>query len=190
MHGPQTPAVRPIGTTHVSPVQQSALMVQPPQVFTQLPPPKQMKDEPLPPGLGTQGRPLQQSALDAHACPAATHCAPVQRGTPTLSGLQVSSFSQLPAQQSHDALHDIVASLQTSPFGLHPCGLRQTPSTPPADSSHAPLAAPQQSLSWLQTSPTTWQPLAGWQMSIPVGPYGAHRRTAAGASARRGSRRR
>ena len=30
-------------------------------------------------------------------------------------------------QQSHDALQLIVASLQTSPSGLQPCGLRQTP---------------------------------------------------------------
>jgi hypothetical protein len=34
----------------------------------------------------------------------------------------------------------------------------------------------QQSLSWRQISPTGWQPLGGWQMSTPVGPYGKHER--------------
>jgi len=37
-------------------------------------------------------------------------------------------------------------------------------------------AAPQQSMSCAHTSPTTWHPLAGWQMSTPVGPYGAQSR--------------
>jgi hypothetical protein len=138
----------------------------------------------LPVGFGTHGRPLQQSALEAHAAPAFTHWAPVHRGTPTLSCLHVSIVSQLPAQQSHDALHDVVASLQTSPLGLQPIGLRQTPSGPPPERSHvtgffgSPGSPdePQQSASILQTSPTTWQPLAGWQISTPVGPYGAQRR--------------
>jgi hypothetical protein len=39
----------------------------------------------------------------------------------------VSCTSQLPLQQSQDALQDIVLSLQTSPSGLHPIGLRHTP---------------------------------------------------------------
>jgi len=112
---------------------------------------------------------LQQSALDAHACPGARHAAPVHRGTPTLSGLHVSLFSQLPAQQSHDALQDIVASLQTSPLGLHPIGLRHTPSGPPPEKSQVTgepdppgsPAEPQQSASLAHRSPTTWQPLAG-----------------------------
>jgi hypothetical protein len=105
---------------------------------------------------------LQQSALDAHAVPGPTHCAPVHRGTPTLSCLQVSSVSQLPAQQSHDELHDIVASLQTSPFGLQPIGLRQMPTRTPPLVSHvtglfeppgSPLD-PQQSASTRHRSPT------------------------------------
>jgi hypothetical protein len=112
---------------------------------------------------------LQQSALDAHAVPGPTHVAPVHRGTPTLSCLQVSSVSQLPEQQSHDELHDIVASLQTSPFGLQPIGLRQTPTGLPALMTHvtglpdppgSPLE-PQQSASTRQRSPTGWHPLAG-----------------------------
>jgi hypothetical protein len=98
---------------------------------------------------------LQQSALDAHALPAATHATPVHRGTPTLSGLQVSMLLQLPAQQSQDALHDIVASLHTSPFGLHPCGFTHTPTVLPAaieQTTGLPEppgnpAAPQQSVS-------------------------------------------
>jgi hypothetical protein len=40
--------------------------------------------------------------------------------------LQVSSFSQLPLQQSHDELQLWLASLQTAPFGLHPVGFWQT----------------------------------------------------------------
>jgi hypothetical protein len=123
----------------------------------------------VPLGLGTQGRPLQQLALDAQAPPAATHWSPAQRGTPSESGRQVSLFSQLPLQQSHEALQLIVFSLQTSPFGLHPTGLRHTPSGPPPEKSHVMFpdpgpgspAEPQQSESFAQTSPTTWQPLAG-----------------------------
>ena len=129
-------------------------------------------------GFGTQGRPPQQLALVAQEPPGWTHVRPAQRGTPRESGMQVSSFSQLPLQQSHDALHDIVASLQTSPSGLQPIGFWQTPtSNPGAIAQMVGLpeppgrpAAPQQSVSFLQRSPTTWQPLAGWQMSTPVGP--------------------
>jgi hypothetical protein len=113
---------------------------------------------------------LQQSALETHACPAATHVAPVQRGTPTLSGLQVSSVSQLPLQQSHDELQLIVESLQTSPFGLHPVGLRQLPSTLGGVMWQLPTSLSQQSLSARHASPTTWQPLAGWHTKTPVGP--------------------
>ena len=114
-------------------------------------------------GLGTQGAPLQQLALDAHAPPAATHCAGAHRGTPTLSWWQVSCVSQLPAQQSHDELHELVWSLQTSPSGLHPMGRRQTPTVlgavmtqvtgllePPGSP-----AEPQQSVSVVHRSPTT-----------------------------------
>ena len=101
-----------------------------------------------------------------------------------LSCLQVSSVSQLPAQQSHDELHDIVESLQTSPLGLQPIGSRQMPTGPPPLRSHvtglpdppgSPVA-PQQSVSAVQRSPTGWHPLAGWQTSTPVGPHGAHAR--------------
>jgi hypothetical protein len=119
-------------------------------------------DVPPSTGLGTQGRPLQQLALDAHEPPGITQLAPAQRGTPTLSGLQVSWVSQLPLQQSHEALHDIVLSLQTSPSGLQPWGLRQVPTvaggvmvqvTGVPDPPGRP-AEPQQSLSWVHRSPT------------------------------------
>jgi hypothetical protein len=122
-------------------------------------------------------------ALDAQAWPAPTQ-APAQRGTPTSSCLHVSCVSQFPLQQSHDELHVIVLSLHTSPSGLQPIGRRQTPVVPPADMSHVTglpdppgrPAEPQQSWSRVHKSPTTWQPLAGWQTRTPVGPHGAHAR--------------
>jgi hypothetical protein len=167
LQGPHTPLTLPIGVMQVSPSQQSALLVHAPQVATHdaL---KQMYGG-VPFGFGTQGRPLQQFALDAQEPPAATHCAAAHRGTPTLSSLQVSRFWQLPLQQSHEELHDIVESLQTSPSGLHPCGLRQTPTMKGIEMSHVTgvpdppgkPADPQQSVSFVQRSPTGWQPLAG-----------------------------
>jgi hypothetical protein len=134
--------------------------------------------------LGTHGAPPQQLALDAHALPALAHCAGAHRGTPTLSCLQVSMVSQLPAQQSHEELQLIVFNLQTSPSGLQPDGRRQTPRPLPDAMTHVTgipeppgsPADPQQSLSLVHRSPTTWQPLAGWQTSTPVGPKGAHAR--------------
>jgi hypothetical protein len=184
LHGPQIPAVVPCPMMHVEPAQQSALIVQPPQVGTHFPPPKQTNCGVPPAGFGTHGSPLQQSALVEQAWPAATHMAPAHRGTPTLSCRHVSIVSQLPAQQSHDALQLIVFNLHTSPFGLHPVGLRHTPMVPPLvilqvtlpDPGPGSPADPQQSESFEHESPTTWQPLAGWQMSTSVGPYGAHRR--------------
>jgi hypothetical protein len=133
--------------------------------------------------LGTQGRLLQQLALVAHDPPGWTQVPPAQRGTPTLSSLQV-SWWQLPLQQSQEALHDIVASRQTSPSGLQLMGLRQVPIvaggvmvqvTGLPDPPGSP-ADPQQSLSVVHRSPTGWQPLAGWQTRTPVGPQGAQRR--------------
>src|SRR5262245_29592052 len=129
--------------------------------------------EPLGLGFGTQGRPPQQLALDAHASPAPAHCAAAQRGTPSESGRQVSAW-QLPLQQSHEALHDVVASLHTSPSGLQPVGFWHTPTVAGGVMLHVTVpdppktpAPPQQSLSLLHRSPTTWQPLAGWQMRTP-----------------------
>jgi hypothetical protein len=98
--------------------------------------------------------------------------------------LQVSSTSQLPLQQSHDALQLLVCSLQTSPSGLQPLGLRQTPTVAGGVMLHVTAfpdppgspADPQQSLSFVHRSPTTWHPLAGWQTRAPVGPQGAHAR--------------
>jgi hypothetical protein len=143
--------------TQDEPAQQSALFVQAPQVGTHAAAP-QMNRGPLALGLGMQGEWLQQLALDAHPPPVGTHFAGAHRGTPTLSCLQVSIVSQLPAQQSHEELQVIVLSLQTSPSGLQPTGLRQTPRPPMPPSPEKlqvtlpapapPTAAdPQQSLS-------------------------------------------
>jgi hypothetical protein len=159
------PSVLACGVTHVSPGQQSALVVQPPHLGTQASL-KHTNGEPpsTSAGFGTHGTSLQQSALDAHDEPAGTHVTPVHRGTPRLSCLHVSLFSQLPLQQSHEALHDEVDSLHTSPFGLHPVGLPQTPTTlggvmvhvtgPPLGMTGMPTE-PQQSVSLAQRSPTT-----------------------------------
>ncbi len=54
---------------------------------------------------------------------------------------------------------------------MHTTGLPEVGS--PASLS---AAEPQQSLSVRHGSPSTWQPVAGWQMSTPVGPQGAQRR--------------
>jgi hypothetical protein len=167
---------------HELPGQQSASLVHAPHAAMHCVP-LQTKVGVPPAGFGTQGAPLQQSALDAQPAPAIRHCASAHRGTPTLSCLQVSWFSQLPLQQSHEALHDIVFSLQTSPLGLHPGGFWQTPTPlltlqvtgPPIGWLGIP-ADPQQSLSFVQRSPTGWQPLAGWQTRTPVGPQGAQAR--------------
>lgn len=132
-HGPQTPDVLPGAITQLVPGQQSAFTVHAPQAATHVVAPQTNGGIPL--GLGTQGKPLQQFALDAHAPPASTH-APVHRGMPTLSSLHVSAFSQLPEQQLQDALHDIASNLQTSPSGLQPIGLRQTPTVKGAVISH------------------------------------------------------
>jgi hypothetical protein len=113
--------------------------------------------------LGTHGAPAQQFALDAQEPPAFTHCAAAQRGTPTLSCLQVSLVSQLPLQQSHDELQELVFSLHTSPSGLHPMGLRHTPTVLGAVMTHVTgcpdppgrPAEPQQSVSLVHKSPTT-----------------------------------
>jgi hypothetical protein len=69
---------------------------------------------------------------------------------------------QFPAQQSHVSLHELVESRQTSPFGLHPDGRRQTPTVAPGEMLHvtglsdppAIPVAPQQSPSFVQRSPT------------------------------------
>jgi hypothetical protein len=181
-HGPQIPRELPADRVHDVPGQQSADVVQAPQLPMHIEP-AQTKGGPASGAPGTQGRPPQQLALDAHAWPAPTHV-PAHLGTPTLSCLQVSSVSQLPEQQSQDELQDIVCSLHTSPSGLHPIGNRQTPTVAGAVMTHVTglpdppgkPAEPQQSLSAVHRSPTTWQPLAGWQTKTPVGPQGAQAR--------------
>ena len=122
-HGPQVPCVLPVATMQLVPVQQSALVVHAPahamhDVLEQI-------SGGFPLGFGTHGLPLQQSALVAHALPAppmpASGSQPLaQRGTPRLSGLHAVFLLPRPAQQSWFALHDVVMSLQTSPFGVQP----------------------------------------------------------------------
>jgi hypothetical protein len=145
---------------HDVPGQQSALVEHAPQAETHALA-KQVKGG-VPPGLGTQGAPLQQSALEAQEPPELTQLEKAQRGTPRLSWRHVSAW-QLPAQQSHVSLQDIVLSLQMSPFGLQPIGRRQTPTVAPALMTHVtglPLgpfaipAPPQQSSFLVQRSPT------------------------------------
>jgi hypothetical protein len=122
--------------------------------------------------LGTHGAPLQQSALEAQPVPASTHAALVQRGTPSLSCLQVPSW-QLPEQQSHVSLHELVSSRQMPPLGsqLRPPRL-QMPTVSGGVMEHCtnlPFGAgglgtpmpPQQSVSFVHRSPITWQPVAG-----------------------------
>jgi hypothetical protein len=121
---------------------------------------------------------LQQFALEAHAPPAGTQDAPAHRGTPSVSGLQVSWVWQLPLQQSQLALHDMVCSRQMSPSGLQPMGFLHTPTVLGAvmlqvtglpDPPGSP-AEPQQSASLVHKSPTGWHPVAGWQTRTCVGP--------------------
>jgi hypothetical protein len=134
---------------------------------------------------------LQQSALDAHAPPEATHTGLAHRGIPRLSCLHVSCVSQLPAQQLQSLAQLALESLQTSPLGMQalpasepPVGLRQMPTLAPALMTHVtkpapgvPLPAPpQHSALDVQRSPSMWHPDAGWQTSTPVGPHGAHAR--------------
>jgi hypothetical protein len=94
------------------------------------------------------------------------------------------SWWQLPLQQSHEAVQDMVLRRHTSPSGLQPMGLRQMPTvlggvmvqvTGEPDPPGSP-ADPQQSVSVVHRSPTGWQPLAGWQTRMPLGPQGAQRR--------------
>jgi hypothetical protein len=75
-------------------------------------------------------------------------------------------------------------SLHVSPSGLHPCSVAQIPTGYGGVITHVTglfgglgePSAPQQSELFVQMSPVTLQPLAGWQMLTCVGPNGAHAR--------------
>jgi hypothetical protein len=91
--------------------------------------------------------------------------------------LQVSWVVQEPLQQSQEALQDCVGSLQMSPSGLQPIGFWQRPKakggviaqvTGMLDWPGSPTL-PQQSLSFVQMSPTGRHPDEGKQTSTPVG---------------------
>jgi hypothetical protein len=172
------PCVLPSAATQVDPEQQSASTLHAWPAAAQLD--ARQTYGGVPDGLGTQGVPSQQFALDAHDPPAATHT-PAQRGTPFRSGLHVSWSWQFPLQQSQLRLQVSVVSLHKSPSGTHPMGALQEPIVAGGVMAHVAgvplppgrLAAPQQSLSCVHTSPVAWQPLAGWQIGTPVGAYGA-----------------
>jgi len=153
------PRALPTGATHVAPAQQSALAVHRSPAAAHVE--ARQTNGGVPDGFGTQGAPLQQFALDAHEPPAATHVAAAQRATPSSSGLHVSWFVQLPLQQSHKRLQLSVASLHSSPSGLHPIGTLQKPVVAGGVIAHVagvPLppgrpGPPQQSLSCVHVSP-------------------------------------
>lgn len=65
--GPQMPEVLPGRLSHDEPGQQSALIVHLPHVDTHAAEPHTKGGVAPVMGFGTQGRPLQQSALEAHA---------------------------------------------------------------------------------------------------------------------------
>jgi hypothetical protein len=77
------PAVLPAGRMHDEPGQQSASLLQTWHAMTHAV--AAQTNGGTPPGFGTHGMLLQQSALEAHEPLAITHCAWEQRGTPTLS---------------------------------------------------------------------------------------------------------
>jgi hypothetical protein len=92
-----------------------------------------------PAGFGTHGL-LQQSALEAHGVPGGGAPAvqsrsdsAVQRGMPSKSCLQLSGcVCTVPAQHRSVALHDVIASRQMAPAGLHALPLSQRPTAAPA----------------------------------------------------------
>ena len=131
-----------------------------------------------------QGLP-QQSALELQAVPAGGGAAVQsigamrQRGTPRASCWQRSGFCcTVPEQQRSVALHDVVASLQMEPAGLHRLPLSHLPTgseglrRAQVTSASVPSGSvpdPQQSPSPTQISPVGRQPLAGWQIERPEG---------------------
>ena len=179
---PHDPLDEPPGITQGRPVQQSAVVVQPPAAGTH--------DVPhlrgAPPSVtfvGTQGSP-QQSALLEQTSPvlgpaSAQLPTPVQRGIPTMSCWQtVGSLFTFPAQQLFSALQVPEASLQIAPAPRHEPPLSQRPTDSPAAMLHVTKlfvfppgssAEPQQSLLARQRSPVGWHPLGAWHTSTPVG---------------------
>jgi hypothetical protein len=98
---------------------------------------------------------------------------PKQRLTPFASALQQLNLGGAQSQQSWRALTwPPPVPPHMSPAGLQLCGLRQRPTAGllPASSTHVtlpepgpPTGPPQQSVSFVQMSPTTRQPWATWQ---------------------------
>ena len=169
---PQEPLVDPPEITQGRPVQQSAVVVQPPALGTHDAPHRRG----APPSVtfvGTHASP-QQSALLEQTRPALVPASaqlptPVQRGIPTMSCWQtVGSLFTFPAQQLFSALQEVEASLQMAPAARHEPPLLQRPIDSPAAMLHVTKAfifppgsstEPQQSLSERQRSPVGWHPL-------------------------------
>jgi hypothetical protein len=94
----------------------------------------------------------------------------------------------LPAQHWASWLQLSDSSLQVFPAGLQCCQLAHRPTVAPANFAHTTRelscwvvpfgrpSAPQQSVSSRQISPVGRQPLAGWQIMIPLAPKGAQLR--------------
>src|SRR5689334_22849748 len=136
---PHLPLAAPGSMMHVPPKQQSALVVQDPSVGTQAEPHTWSNSEP---GTGTQGLP-QQSALDAHGVPAggglfvqSMFGATPQRGMPSESWWQMSTWWTLPPQHVAVALHWIASRRQIIPAAAQVLPLSQRPTGRPGSLRH------------------------------------------------------
>jgi hypothetical protein len=125
MGGLHVPVEAPGSMMHEVPTQQSAVVVHAPPDGMHRPAPQTKGG--VPDGFGTHGL-SQQSALDAHAVPAGGEPASlqsrsdsaVQRGMPSRSCWQLRGcVITVPAQQRSVALHEVTASRQIAPAGLH-----------------------------------------------------------------------
>jgi hypothetical protein len=177
----QVPTASPGAIEHARPWQQSACAVHAaPAVLHE----SAQRGTPFPSGM--HGAALQQSADDPQVAPVdAQAVATWQRGTPSGSSTHIPEVPA-PAQQSLRRLSAQAspATWQVSPSGTQPVGLRHRPTgslawalaqvTLPAPGSPLPRLEPQQSLSFLHSSPSMRHPLVGWQTDLPAVPYGAH----------------
>ena len=136
----------------------------------------------VPPGLGTQGLPLQQSALVAHAVPPS--CA-VHVGAPRDADVVLPAGRVLVAEARAAVLvgvagghHELAhVAVGRASHVLLAVAAEQTTAWPDVGRPASMRACePQHSLSLVQVSPSTWHPVAGWQTLTPVGPQGPHAR--------------
>src|SRR5262249_28858740 len=150
------------------PEQQSASVVHAPPLVTHALPQTKPNSEP---GVGTHGLP-QQSADDAHAMPGVKLHGPAaaaQRGMPRLSWWQGSIVSTLPVQQSAFGWQLTDGGRQSAPAGGPELPLSQRRIVGPGSLRHITFdgllsgrpGPPQQSLSFVHSSPVGRQPLGG-----------------------------